>query len=61
MKFNIEVTLSKILAYIVVFLGTYVSIKLNTHLCWEISVAGAVSLIMNKQYQDRKKVPDGAT
>jgi hypothetical protein len=50
-----EITLSKILAYLIVGIGTWYSI-INKDASTLISSWGAASaIILNKQYQDRRK------
>lgn len=54
--FNIEITLSKILAYLTLGAGIAVSIILKDPMSFGVGVGAASAMVLNKQYQDRVKV-----
>ena len=60
MKFNVEMTASKILAYLYA-LGATAGLLMDklTSSDFIIALGIAASLVVNKQYQDRKKKNDG--
>ena len=55
-KFNIEVTLSKVLAYLSLGAGIAVSIVLKEPTSFAVGIGAASAMVLNKQYQDRIKV-----
>jgi len=55
-KFNIIITLSKILAYLTLGASTAVAIVLKDPLPFGVGVGAASAMILNKQYQDRVRV-----
>jgi len=58
-KINVEVTSSKIFAYMIVILAFIYDLKANANgLVLSITIPIAAGIIMNKQYNDRKKVCD---
>jgi hypothetical protein len=56
--FNLNFTTSKLLAYIIVGLGAYVSLKLNTDSPFTIGVIASTALFGVKVWGDGKKVSE---
>lgn len=59
MRFNIDITFSKIFSLILLISSIYLSIRLNDAIPF-VTVAPIVGgIIVNKQYNDRKKEVNG--
>jgi hypothetical protein len=55
-KHNIQITFSKIFAFMVLAAGTYVSVVLKSESCFVTTIISASAIVANKQYQDRIKI-----
>ena len=54
-KQNIQITFSKVFAFMVLAAGTYVSIVLKSESCFVTTIIAGSGIVANKQYQDRIK------
>lgn len=55
MKINIEITFSKIMAFLILILSTAITLNLEDVSVFSISLPIIAAMVVNKQYQDRIK------
>lgn len=54
-KHNIQITFSKVFAFLILAAGTYVSVVLKSESCFVTTIISGSAIVANKQYQDRIK------